>query len=86
MRAGRDAPGAEGDGLRGHAAHGPCGWVEPHGFGEDLLGVAESGVVGEGGGAVGEPVWLAGYGEMRGFLGYGPVRFAFGSLRGLRLE
>src|SRR5216683_57774 len=46
---GWDAVGAEGDGLGGHAAHGPGGWVEAHGFGEDLLGVAEGGVVGEGG-------------------------------------
>ena len=49
VRAGGDAVGAEGDGLGGHAAHGPGGRVEAHGFGEDLLGVAEGGVVGEGG-------------------------------------
>ena len=36
-------------GFGGHAAHGPGGRVETHGFGEDLLGVAEGGVVGEGG-------------------------------------
>ncbi len=50
---GGDAVGAEGDGFGGHASHGPGGWVETHGFGEDLFGVAEVGVVGEGGEAVG---------------------------------
>ena len=46
---GGDVVGAEGDGFDGHAAHGPGGWVEAHGFGEDLFGVAEVGVVGQGG-------------------------------------
>ena len=41
------AVGAEGDGAGVHAAHGPGGGVEAHGFGEDLLGVAEGGVVGQ---------------------------------------
>ena len=54
MGFGWDAIGAKGDCFGGHAAHGPGGWVESHGFGEDLLGVAEVGVVGEGGEAVAE--------------------------------
>ena len=53
MSARGDAVGTEGDGFGGHAAHGPGGWVETHGFGEDLFGVAEVGVVGEGGEAMG---------------------------------
>ena len=46
---GGDAVGAELDVLGGEAAHGPSGGVEAHGFGEDLLGVAELREVGEGG-------------------------------------
>src|SRR5260370_161097 len=49
---GWDAVGAEGDRLGGHAAHGPGGWVEAHGFGEDLVGVAGGGGVGQGGEAL----------------------------------
>ena len=47
--AGGDVVGAEGGVFGGHAAHGPGGWVETHGFSEDLFGVAEVGVVGQGG-------------------------------------
>ena len=50
--AGGDVVGAEVNFAGGHAAHGPGGWVEAHGFGEDLLGVAKAGVVGEGGEAL----------------------------------
>ncbi len=53
VRSGWDGVGAECDGLGGHAAHGPGGWVEAHGFGEDLFGVAEGGIVGQGGEALG---------------------------------
>ncbi len=38
--------------MGGHAAHGPGGRVEAHGFCEDLLGVAEGGVVGQRGEAL----------------------------------
>jgi hypothetical protein len=50
--AGGDSVGAKLNGCGGHAAHGPGGWIEAHGFGEDLFGVAEGGVVGEGGEAL----------------------------------
>jgi len=57
VRSGWDAVGAEGYGLGGHAAHGPGGWVEAHGFGEDLFGIAEVGVVGQGGEAGMSLMW-----------------------------
>ena len=50
--AGGDVVRAELDFAGGHAAHGPGGWVEAHGFGEDLFGVAKSRVVGESGEAL----------------------------------
>ena len=57
VRACGDVVGAEGGVFDGHAAHGPGGWVEAHGFGEDLFGVFEVWVVGEGGEAVGGGRW-----------------------------
>lgn len=37
------------DGAGAHTAHGPGGWVETHGFGEDLFCVFEGGIVGQSG-------------------------------------